>query len=351
MANNTALAVAVEDSSQVGEARRAAAALGLELGMTEVERGQLALVVTEAGNNLVRHAGGGRIVLQPVALGDAETQWRWMDVFALDTGPGIRNIASALRDGHSTAGTAGQGLGAILRSSSVFDIFSAPDKGTALFSRIAMVASNKPASTPFDWGVISLPYPGETVCGDAWSIETRSNGMAWFLIADGLGHGAGASEASTEAARLFHSEQTRLMPARALETMHAGLRHTRGAAAAIASLEAESVVFAGVGNIQAALITSEGMHGMASFNGTVGHQAHKFADMPYPFSCETLLVMASDGLTTQWRLDSYPGIFSRHPALIAALLLRDFCRGRDDATVLVARLGEPASEAKSQETL
>ena len=47
--------------------------------------------------------------------------------------------------------------------------------------------------------------------------------------------------------------------------------------------------------------------------------------------------MHSDGLTTHWRLDPYPGLATRHPAVIAAVLYRDFNRGHDDVTVLVAR--------------
>jgi hypothetical protein len=48
-----------------------------------------------------------------------------------------------------------------------------------------------------------------------------------------------------------------------------------------------------------------------------------------------LLVMHSDGLTGRWTLDRYPGLLVRHPALVAAVLYKDFLRGRDDATVVV----------------
>jgi hypothetical protein len=48
--------------------------------------------------------------------------------------------------------------------------------------------------------------------------------------------------------------------------------------------------------------------------------------------------MHSDGLTSRWKLADYLGLSHRVPALIAAILYRDFKRGRDDTTVLVARL-------------
>jgi hypothetical protein len=47
--------------------------------------------------------------------------------------------------------------------------------------------------------------------------------------------------------------------------------------------------------------------------------------------------MHSDGLATQWNLDQYPGLADRHPSLIAGVLYRDFARGRDDVTVVVAK--------------
>jgi hypothetical protein len=47
--------------------------------------------------------------------------------------------------------------------------------------------------------------------------------------------------------------------------------------------------------------------------------------------------MHSDGLATHWNLDQYPGLSGRHPSLIAGVLYRDFTRGRDDVTVVVAK--------------
>jgi hypothetical protein len=46
--------------------------------------------------------------------------------------------------------------------------------------------------------------------------------------------------------------------------------------------------------------------------------------------------MHSDGLSTRWNIEQYPGLASRHPALLAGVLFRDFGRKRDDATILVS---------------
>lgn len=108
---------------------------------------------------------------------------------------------------------------------------------------------------------------------------------------------------------------------------------------AVASLNVERgvVSYAGVGNIGASIVSPDGSRGMASHNGTMGHQLHKVQEFTFPWDPSNLLVMHSDGLNTRWDLKPYPGIWSKHPALVAALLYRDFARERDDVTVLVAR--------------
>ncbi|MBU0837157.1 MAG: ATP-binding protein, partial [Gammaproteobacteria bacterium] len=99
--------------------------------------------------------------------------------------------------------------------------------------------------------------------------------------------------------------------------------------------------FAGIGNIGASLIASEGSRGLASHPGIVGVRFRKAHVFDYPLGEARLLVLYSDGLQTRWNLRDYPGLVHRHPAIIAALLHRDFCRGRDDVTVLALNLEAP----------
>jgi len=60
----------------------------------------------------------------------------------------------------------------------------------------------------------------------------------------------------------------------------------------------------------------------------------------YPIERNSLLIMFSDGLTSKTGISTYAGLNGRHPVLIAGVLYRDFCRKRDDSTVLVARMEE-----------
>ena len=60
-------------------------------------------------------------------------------------------------------------------------------------------------------------------------------------------------------------------------------------------------------------------------------------EFEYNWGPGSLLVLHSDGLSNRWSLDAYPGLVMRHPSVIAAVLHRDFYRGRDDATVVVVK--------------
>jgi Stage II sporulation protein E (SpoIIE) len=247
-------------------------------------------------------------------------------------------LARCLLDGYSTAGSPGTGLGAIARLSASFDIHSMPQVGTALWSRLwsRPLASDRPA-VELQVGTVSLPYPGESVCGDACAVE-QLPGRSLFLVADGLGHGPSAAEAAREAVRVFR-ENLRLDPAAAIHAIHAALRSTRGAAVAVTEInfEAASLRFVGVGNISGTIVADGLSRSLVSHNGTVGHQLLKVQELVYPFPRGALLVLHSDGLATSWRLDKYPGLAARDPSLVAGVLYRDFKRGRDDVTVMAVR--------------
>ncbi|NUQ19628.1 MAG: SpoIIE family protein phosphatase, partial [Gemmatimonadaceae bacterium] len=154
--------------------------------------------------------------------------------------------------------------------------------------------------------------------------------------ADGLGHGVEAESASQEAVVSF-LESPEAPPQRTLERAHEALRAGRGAAVAVARIEQETVRFAGVGNVAGSVIEATVVRHMVSHNGIVGHQMPRVQEFTYPWSDRSLLVMASDGIRPQWRLDAYPGLMRRHPTLIAATIWRDHSRQRDDATVVVAQ--------------
>jgi anti-sigma regulatory factor (Ser/Thr protein kinase) len=322
----------VTETSHVGEARRRGAALAQRLGFDETGAGKAAIVVTEAATNLVKHGTQGELHLRPLERDGVGG----LEVLALDRGPGMADLGRCLRDGFSTAGTSGTGLGAIARLSDFFDIHTAPQVGTALLARLW--AWPVPGGEP-EVGAAHVAKPGEPVCGDGWAVE-HLPGRVGVLVADGLGHGPIAADAAAQAVRVFRASFT-LGPAAALRAMHDALRSTRGAAAAIADLDfaAGTLHYAGVGNISGTVLSGGASRSAVSHNGTLGHEARKFQEFAYDFPRDATLVMHSDGLTSHWNLDRYPGLLTRHPALLAGVLCRDFKRGRDDVTVVAVREG------------
>lgn len=332
---SVAVPISAADSSQTGHARRQAMSLANAMGFSEVRRGQLGIIVTEAAANIAAHAGHGEIVLVP---------WQFrsdagIDILALDNGKGIADVGRSFEDGYSTAGTAGQGLGAISRLASTLQIYSATNRGTALLARISRESATAEKSLDnHALGAVSLAITGETFCGDAWSAD-YTPGRSIYIVADGLGHGPSASEAAREAVRVFH-EAPHLSPERILANAHLALAKTRGAAVSIAEIMHDKAVvnYAGVGNIAGAILEGGKTRSMVSMNGTLGHSIGRIQSFSYAWGKTSTLLMHSDGLATRWNMEQYPGLSSRHPALMAGVLYRDFCRKRDDVTILISRI-------------
>ena len=328
-------AVPIDGESRIAEVRRRAVAFSKSIDFNEAESGRVAIVATELATNILKHAGEGEILLSTFDDGEGAG----VECIALDRGAGMADVSLSMRDGHSTAGSPGTGLGAIQRQSQVLEIYSSPKRGTAVLVRLYKGRGDGAAVRKHPaYGAISVPIAGEEACGDAWSAR-RVGGLLTLMVVDGLGHGPLAATASHAAIRVF--ETTNPEPTIALiEKMHAALRPTRGAAASIAQITDDpgGVVFVGVGNVAGVVIQNAvAARRMVSYNGTLGHALKTVKPFTYPAEGETLVVLASDGLGTSWSLDDYPGLSQRHPSLIAAVLYRDFSRRRDDVTVLVGR--------------
>lgn len=330
----TELALAIIDRSQIGEARRRALAMAAPLGYDETQSGVLALAVTELGTNLIKHAGGGTLLLRSLERGAA----LGIEILALDRGPGMANVAQSLRDGHSTAGSPGLGLGALSRMSHGLDIYSQVGKGTVLRCELWRGPAPAPKRESMTASAIRIPKPGETDCGDDWSL-LADKGVHTLLVVDGLGHGPDAAHAAHEAKRALYQQPAAAAPAQILQAIHGALRSTRGAAASVAVLRPaqERVDFAGIGNVVGMVRHENKNRTLVSLNGILGHQVRKFQEFSAPFPTGAMFIMHSDGLATHWDLAHYPGLEGRHPGLIAGVLYRDHRRERDDATVVVLR--------------
>ncbi len=321
----------MSEMSAVGDARREAALLCDELGFDATEAGKVGIIVTEAGKNLLKHAKHGQLILRRLS----DPTRNGLEILAVDRGPGMADVAKCMTDGYSTAGSPGTGLGAIARLSSVFDVYSEPGKGTVLVSRLWQKRAR--GANPMQIGVVCVPMHATDPCGDSWSLYQFADSTRLLLV-DGLGHGLLAARAADEAVRVF-LERPNLGLVPLVQYMNGALRSTRGASLAITEINHTTnlIRHCGAGNISGVISEQNSNRSMISHNGTVGHELHSLHEFTYPWSPRALLIMHSDGLMSRWRLDAHPGLTVRHPSVIAGVLYRDYQRGKDDVTVLVAR--------------
>lgn len=301
--------------------------------MDETQAASAGLAATELSSNLVKHAKNGEVLARPFRdLNGSEG----LELLAIDRGPGMADVQRCLQDGYSTASSAGHGLGAVARLSYKLDIYSRPGHGTAALCQILKTAPrHEPA--PFLIGSVCVPVPGEEACGDAWAIRTQGAGLE-VLLADGLGHGVLAAQAADVAVTSF-LEQRHDRAAQIVERLHGPLRSTRGVSLAVAAISAmnDTLAYAGVGNIAGVILANGQTRSLVSNNGIVGHQMPRIHEFTYPYPRDATVVLHSDGLTTRWKLEAYPGVLEHHPSILAGILYRDFRRPRDDVAVVVIR--------------
>lgn len=335
--------ITIQDSSQIGTARRAAQELGRRIALSEEQIGRAEIVTVELANNILHHtrfnpsAAPGQIFLTSTPAATA------LQIVASDKGPGMADINRCLEDGFSTGTTPGLGLGAGNRLSQQFDIYSVPGKGTVVSAIVGPSAQRESRHSLYPTAILSAPIPGEILNGDSWILAQQPD-CDLFLLVDGLGHGLFASESAAVATDTFQritAEDVSHSPSEMLHLIHAPMRATRGAAIAIVAIDRtrRKATCCGVGNISASLHAPDGRsQSLVSHNGTIGYQMPRVQEFAYTYTPGTLLVMHSDGIATHWNFAKYNNLHSHSPATIAGVLYRDAWRGRDDATVLVSCL-------------
>lgn len=108
--------------------RQAVRSQAVALGLSLVEQTKLVTAASELARNTVIHGGGGGAILEIVE----EATRRGIRLTFHDTGPGIRDIEQAMRDGFTTGNGLGLGLGGARRLINDFSIESAPGVGTRI---------------------------------------------------------------------------------------------------------------------------------------------------------------------------------------------------------------------------
>lgn len=331
-------AVTVSESSQTFAARRVATNLAAELKFNETETGKIAIIVTEIATNLLKHAGSGQILMGASLYRNQSA----IEILAVDSGPGMSSVENCLRDGFSTAGSSGTGLGAICRLAASTEIYTLPGQGTILRAICSPSPAEPSRFNGLDIGGVSVPVAGETECGDAFAV-CQAGQETVLMVADGLGHGPLAADASRAAVEIL----PRVAGAdvkEILQAIHLGLRGTRGAAVSIASLNQEQGIirYCGAGNIVGSIVDGTEHRHFVSMHGIVGQQIRTPRSFDYPWNPRSIVVLHSDGIGSNWDLQNLPGITRKSAFVIAGAIWRAARRRSDDATALVVKTGSPS---------
>ncbi|HEY0406331.1 MAG TPA: anti-sigma regulatory factor [Pyrinomonadaceae bacterium] len=119
--------LALDDEHDIAVARNEVRQLANALGFRIIDQTRLATVTSELARNAVKYGGRGRLILQPIYGSDGRDGLR---LIFEDNGPGIADLAAAMRDGFTTGRGLGKGLPGSKRLVDEFKIESEVGRGT-----------------------------------------------------------------------------------------------------------------------------------------------------------------------------------------------------------------------------
>jgi negative regulator of sigma-B (phosphoserine phosphatase) len=185
-------------------------------------------------------------------------------------------------------------------------------------------------------GIFGRPIDGEPESGDDAALVRTAQGLL-VAVADGLGHGPEAREASARAMAVVRAGGE---PRVLLASCHQALRGTRGAVMAAARFDhaAGLLTHAGAGNISSHVYRLRASRRFATVPCVLGAPGPepRLREESEPLSPRLLLVMFSDGVSARADLSEDLELLRQPPLVIAHQVLLRHGRTTDDALVLVA---------------
>ncbi len=326
----------ISHSSEVKMADRAAKTMALTLGFNEKESEEIALVTRELASNLIKHAKKGTLTLTPLN----ENNNAGIQIESADNGPGIADVEHEIKDGFSTTGSLGYGLGTVNRLMDRFDITShcGKESGTHIVcKRWLRKTTRSEMPCPLDVGAATRSHPGMTMNGDAFVIKKWDQSILAGII-DGLGHGQFAHRASQKARLYIESHYDQL-----LEEIFRGVERschaTRGVVMAIARFDWDlgKLTFASLGNIEARVFGSPEPMNFSIRRGILGVKMIKPVITEHRWEPHYIMTLYSDGIKSHWRWEDFPDLLNESSNTIAKRLLGTLARDSDDATVIVVK--------------
>lgn len=227
----------INDSWDIGHTRRYIVEESRKLGFNSIELGEISIVINELCTNFIKHkAVDGTLIFNILNESDRVG----IEITARDKGPGIEDIDNSIKDGISSKGTMGGGIGALKRLMDSFEIYSNCVSGKSIHSQLESIgtliilkkwASNKFKHDTDDVKVslLSTPCAGAEANGDYYYIK-KFKDRCIFAVIDGIGHGEEASSASKLASKII-ADNTHKSIEHILMAVNKGLINTRGVVA------------------------------------------------------------------------------------------------------------------------
>jgi anti-sigma regulatory factor (Ser/Thr protein kinase) len=321
--------IPVIDEASVALVRERVRAVAAEVGLAEIATASIVNVASELAHNQRMHARSGVVVVRAGQRGEQ----RGVEVVAADRGQGIADPARALEGKLSRKDRSlGVGLAAVFELADEVDIDVRLGEGMCVWARkFDASAPRRPRV-----GIFGRPYPGEAHCGDDAAFA-RSAGGILVGVADGLGHGDPARDASARAV-LVLSERPDAAPELVLAECDRRLAQTRGAVMTIARLETGGgISVAGVGNVAAHVYGpgSSWRFGGSSFVLGSPGGARRTAVEHHALAPRDVLVVFSDGIRSKIDLTDELDLLREHPVVVAQRVVERFGRNDDDVLVVV----------------
>jgi anti-sigma regulatory factor (Ser/Thr protein kinase) len=335
MDNATHTSYCAEDRSYFSLLKKDINKKAADAGFNSKKLSSLDIIVAEMTSNLLKHAEKGELLM--CITGEADNEY--LELICIDSGKGMLDPAKMMVDGVSTTSTSGTGLGSIKRLSDYFEIYSLPEWGTILVSRIYKNVMPPLQKRSIHLRSLVVPKPGEVVSGDG-GMYIQTPEFFKILVADGLGHGEEAHKAIIEARIAFKLCQEN-DPAEIIRFIHQAIKKTRGAVGTVVVYDVVRKVWkmAGIGNIASSMSNYQSVRNLMSHNGIIGH------NIPNTITSQEIsseeyqqITLCSDGLKSRWDITKYPGITKYDLSFLAAALYKDYGRKTDDMSVVLCKV-------------
>ena len=327
--------IPIYDEASVSSIRARVRETGQQSNITGEVIATAALIASELAHNHLSHARQGYIAVRAIERQGV----KGLELVAADLGPGIETPSAAIRGEAKHSGSLGAGLAAVCGLADEVRFDNRIGEGLCVVARKFEAA----AAGSCDFAIMSKPYPGEPISGDD-AVVIQSEGGFVAAVADGLGHGPEAREASNRAVEVLRKNTHAGLDQIAL-SINNELNGTRGCAIGLMRFQRQDAAleYVSAGDVQAQLYHWRDTHFFTPMPFMLGMgqlKPQKIRVEKVAVQSRSVLLMFTDGLKSRTNLKGELEMLRQPPIVIAEHLLRTQSRPDDDALGCVIRIAQ-----------